>query len=140
MSRACAADGANPSSMLPNRAVSLSQGPVMDGSRSTEGMRRIRLRVRRTAPDRWQVFDVAYEDGETALDALCRLRESVDPALAVRFACRCGACKTCAARIDGRNGYLCMHRLNGPSLDIEPLAGRRLIRDLVVDLGPDGRN
>lgn len=97
--------------------------------------RTIRLRVRRSHPQRWETYEVPYEEGQTVLDALSWVRERLDASLAVRFACRTSnACKTCPAVVAGRNTYLCTHRLAGDELTLEPLPGRTLVRDLVVDL------
>lgn len=97
--------------------------------------RTIRLRVRRSHPERWQTYEVPYEEGQTVLDALAWVRQHVDPTLAVRFACRTSnACKTCPAVIAGQKTYLCTHRLAGEELALEPLPGKPLVRDLVVEL------
>ena len=39
-------------------------------------------------------------------------------------------------RIDGRNGYACTARLREGETLVEPLAGKRHLRDLVCDTGP----
>jgi succinate dehydrogenase/fumarate reductase-like Fe-S protein len=102
------------------------------------------LRVTRGEPNagrRVEEFAVPWHEGMSLLDALHRVRERTDPSLAVRYSCRsANACKECAAQVDGRPAYLCVTRATpGETVTIEPLQGRRWLRDLAVDLEAGGR-
>src|SRR5947209_5561353 len=104
----------------------------------------VTLRVTRGDPEHGpevQEFVVPWEEGMSLLDALHRVREDADPSLAVRYSCRsANACKECAAQVDGRPSYLCVTRAAaGRTVTIEPLEGRRWLRDLAVDLEAGGR-
>lgn len=104
----------------------------------------VTLRVTRGDPEHGpevEEFVVTWEDGMSLLDALQRVREDADPSLAVRYSCRsANACKECAAQVDGRPAYLCVTRAApGQTVTIEPLQGRRWLRDLAVDLEASGR-
>jgi succinate dehydrogenase/fumarate reductase-like Fe-S protein len=79
-------------------------------------------------------FEVPVDDDTTLLDAVQWVREHVDSSVAVRFACRsANACKECIAEVDGRPLYLCTTRAENDA-QLAPVHGRRVIRDLVVQL------
>ena len=67
------------------------------------------------------------------MDALRYIYENLDPTLAFRSSCQAGLCMACLMRIDGRVDFACRTYLR-PEMKLEPLPGRRLIRDLVVEL------
>ena len=98
------------------------------------------LRVRRGRPGevaRYDAFEVPYEPGASVLDALRWIRENVDPSLAIRYSCiNANACKECMLLVDGEVDYACTARLSSETMTIEPLANKRLIRDLVTDIVP----
>ena len=83
---------------------------------------------------RYEEFDIHYEDGESVLDGLVRIRELHDPSLAVRFSCfNANVCKECTVVIDGEVGYACIAKLRPGVTQVEPLPNRQLIRDLVTE-------
>ena len=87
--------------------------------------------------DRFETFEVPHAPGQSILDGLMWIREHVDSSLAFRFACiNANVCKECVMRIDGKNGYACTERLKPGETVLEPLAGKRLIRDLACDTVP----
>ncbi len=96
-----------------------------------------RLKVWRGRPGeagRHEEFDVPYEDGESVLDGLVRIRELYDPSLAVRFSCfNANVCKECTMVIDGEVVYACIAKLRPGVTQVDPLPNRPLIRDLVTD-------
>jgi succinate dehydrogenase/fumarate reductase-like Fe-S protein len=99
------------------------------------------LRVRRGAaddPPRYDEFAVSFEDGATVLDALMWIRAHSDPSLAIRYSCiNANVCKECTMAIDGRVAYACTTRLSaGPTMVLDPLPGKRVLRDLVSDTRP----
>ncbi len=98
------------------------------------------LRVRRGGPEdkpRFDEFQVPYEPGASVLDALIWIRQDVDPSLAIRYACvNANACKECMVLVDGKVDYACTARLSAEPMTVEPLANKRLIRDLVTDIVP----
>ena len=82
----------------------------------------------------YEEFDIHYEDGESVLDGLVRIRELYDPSLAVRFSCfNANVCKECTVVIDGEVGYACIAKLRPGVMQVEPLPNRPLIRDLVTE-------
>ncbi len=83
---------------------------------------------------RYEEFDVPYEDGESVLDGLVRIRELHDPSLAVRFSCfNANVCKECTMVIDGEVVYACIAKLRPGVTQVDPLPNRPVIRDLVSD-------
>jgi len=98
------------------------------------------LIVRRGAPAEgvsWSRYDVAYEPGQSVLDALRRIRVDEDPTLAFRFSCiNANACKECLMLVDGEVVYACTARLQSREMRLEPLPNKAHIRDLVTDIAP----
>lgn len=82
-------------------------------------------------------FEVPYTPGASVLDGLLWIREHVDAGLAFRCSCiSANVCKECVMRVDGRNVYACMERLKPGVTIIEPLQGKRRMRDLACDTVP----
>jgi succinate dehydrogenase / fumarate reductase iron-sulfur subunit len=90
---------------------------------------------------RYQEFDVAFEDGDSVLDGLVRIRLYQDPDLAIRFSCfNANVCKECMMLIDGKVEYACIAKLHEGRIQLDPLASSPLLRDLVTDtLSPKER-
>lgn len=99
------------------------------------------LRIRRGTPNeenRYETFEVPYEEGMSVLDALRWIRAHLDSTLAIRYSCiNANACKTCMALVNGEVEYTCMVKLTPEIITLEPLPKRPLIRDLVTDIIPD---
>jgi len=82
-------------------------------------------------------YDVPFEEGASVLDALVWIRANKDASLAFRYSCfNANACKECMVRVDGKTEYACTARLKTGVVTVEPLAKKRLIRDLVTDIVP----
>ncbi len=100
----------------------------------------VTLRIKRGAPgeaDRIESHDVAYREGMSVLDAVMWIRGHVDSSLAIRYSCiNANACKECMVIVDGKTQYACTARLSPDGATVEPLANKRLIRDLVTDIVP----
>ena len=78
-----------------------------------------------------------FQSGQSLLDALRWIRVQRDGTLAVRYACiNANACKECLMRLDGKVVYACTARLVEKIMVVEPLANKRLLRDLVTDIVP----
>ena len=98
------------------------------------------LRVARGAEGeerRYDAFEVPYEEGASVLDALVWIRTNRDDSIAFRYSCiNANACKECMILVDGKIDYACTARLASGVVTVEPLANKRLIRDLVTDIVP----
>jgi succinate dehydrogenase/fumarate reductase-like Fe-S protein len=83
---------------------------------------------------RYEEFSVAFEDGDSVLDGLVRIRLNDDPSLAIRFSCfNANVCKECTMLIDGNVEYACIAKLQERVMQIEPLPKVPIVRDLVTD-------
>ena len=83
-----------------------------------------------------QRYDLALQsEDKMLLDALIRIK-AIDDSLTFRKSCREGVCGSDAMCINGRNGLACitpLAELKEP-VDLRPLPGFPVIRDLVVDM------
>ncbi len=70
----------------------------------------------------------------TVMDAIEYIYYNLDPSLAFYRSCRRGTCSGCLLTINGKTGYACVKLAEG-DLVLSPLKNRRVIRDLVVDMG-----
>src|SRR5262249_37497469 len=107
---------------------------MSDGGERTPVMRTARLRIRRgtnAADARYDEFDVAFEDGDSVLDGLVRLRYGAAPDLAFQFSCfNANVCKECAVMIDGTVEYACIAKLKPGLTQLDPVPDQHVLRDL----------
>ena len=85
---------------------------------------------------RMQEYDVDLKSTDRMLlDALIRIK-SEDDSLTLRRSCREGVCGSDAMNINGKNGLACITNLADlrEPVEIRPLPGLPVIRDLVVDM------
>jgi succinate dehydrogenase / fumarate reductase iron-sulfur subunit len=90
-----------------------------------------------------QTYIVEMTDQQTVLDALLTIADRIDPTLAFRRTCRSGICGSCAGRVNGRACLFCQLSIGeavagrpGDVVQLQPLAGFAVLRDLVVDMAP----
>ena len=106
----------------------------------------VTFRIRRYNPEHptnkkpyWQEFtlrDVAETD--RVLEMLHRIKWEQDGTLSFRRSCSSGICGSDAMRINGRNALACklLIRDVGAKIQIEPILGLPVIKDLIVDMEP----
>jgi len=83
-----------------------------------------------------QDYDLDVSDCVMVLDALLKIKNSVDETLTLRRSCREGVCGSDGMNINGKNRLACtthIAALNEPII-IRPLPGLPVVRDLVVDM------
>lgn len=106
--------------------------------RQTLALKSARLRIwRGTDPQygRYEEFDIEFEDGDSVLDALVRLRYGSVPDLAFTFSCfNANVCKECVMMIDGIVDYACIAKLKPGLTQLDPVPEQRVLRDLVIDV------
>ncbi len=81
-------------------------------------------------------YDLDLESTDRMLlDALMRIK-ALDDTLSLRRSCREGVCGSDAMNINGKNGLACITNLSDlkEPVEIRPLPGLPVIRDLVVDM------
>lgn len=85
-----------------------------------------------------QEFAVQATDPVTVLDLLREIQRAHDASLAFRYSCRVAMCGTCAVRVDGKSALACSTVIPPDRDDVEigPLAGLPVVRDLIVDTHP----
>ena len=86
---------------------------------------------------RLDTFEVDLDAcGPMVLDALIWIKSNLDSTLTFRRSCREGVCGSCAMTIDGTNWLACTRFIAEtlPTASVYPLAGMRVIKDLVPDL------
>jgi succinate dehydrogenase / fumarate reductase iron-sulfur subunit len=107
------------------------------------------LRIRRFNPDKdtkawWGEYTLEdVNDTDSVLDLLHRIKWEVDGTLSLRRSCAHGVCGSDAMRINGANALACkvlVQRLknggDGVKIQIEPLLGLTVLKDLIVDMEP----
>ena len=74
--------------------------------------------------------------GPMMLDVLLKIKDEIDPTLALRRSCREGICGSCAMNIDGKNGLACLTKVEktADATRVAPLPHMFVVRDLVVDM------
>jgi succinate dehydrogenase / fumarate reductase iron-sulfur subunit len=87
---------------------------------------------------RYAEYDVDVDRYTTVLEGLLKIREDLDPGLAIRYSCRMGMCGSCGVRINGRPGLACLTRVSrlGEQVTVDPMRGIRVVKDLVSDMTP----
>lgn len=104
----------------------------------------VKLRVFRFDPERdqkprYDTFIMDVDPNDRVLDLLEYVKADFDPTLALRRSCAHGVCGSDAMRVNGRNYLACkvlVKNLNADTITVEPLLGLRVIKDLIVDMGP----
>ena len=85
-----------------------------------------------------QQYDLEVEQHFTVLDSLIKVREEIDPSLALRCSCRASICGSCAVRVNGKAHLACKTKITDVSQDgspvvVEPAGNQKIVKDLVTD-------
>ncbi|MBI4770219.1 MAG: succinate dehydrogenase iron-sulfur subunit [Chloroflexi bacterium] len=104
---------------------------------------KVHLKIRRYNPEKdekpwWGEYDVEVEPTDRVLDALHQVKWYHDGTLTLRRSCAHGICGSDAMRINGVNRLACKAIIKdlGSRIQIEPLIGLPVIKDLIVDMEP----
>lgn len=104
---------------------------------------RVRVKIRRFNPEKdrkpyWASYTVDVEPTDRVLDLLVQIKSYQDGSLTFRRSCAHGVCGSDALLINGRNRLACKELVQdvGKNIEIEPLRGLPVIKDLVVDMAP----
>ncbi len=106
----------------------------------------VTFRIRRFNPEvqgknkpYWQTFEVKdVEETDRVLELLHRIKWEQDGTLTLRRACAHGICGSDAMRINGINRLACkvLVRDVGTKIQVEPILGLPVLKDLIVDMEP----
>ena len=110
----------------------------------------VQLRIRRYNPEKnskpwWGEYALNnVNPNDSVLDALHKVKWEQDGTLALRRSCAHGVCGSDAMRINGANmlacktlvGRLAKEGSNAVKIQIEPILGMRVLKDLIVDMEP----
>ncbi|MCB8983051.1 MAG: succinate dehydrogenase iron-sulfur subunit [Ardenticatenaceae bacterium] len=109
----------------------------------------VNLRIRRFNPEKdtkawWGEYTLSdVHPTDTVLDLLNRVKWEIDGTLSLRRSCAHGVCGSDAMRINEVNALACktlVQRLEKKgdtmTIQIEPILGLRVIKDLIVDMEP----
>ncbi|ABL87426.1 ferredoxin [Pyrobaculum islandicum DSM 4184] len=99
---------------------------------------RVKVHVKRgrNGAQYYQSYIVEISENITILDLLLLIREKLDGTLSMRYACRMGVCGACAMVINGVPRLACTVKISDLKTDeifIEPLKGKKVIKDLVTE-------
>jgi succinate dehydrogenase / fumarate reductase iron-sulfur subunit len=104
----------------------------------------IKLKVFRFDPEKdqqphYEDYNMEVDPNDRVLDLLEQVRAEHDGSLALRRSCAHGVCGSDAMRINGRNYLACkilVKTLKTSEITVEPILGLKVIKDLIVDMGP----
>jgi succinate dehydrogenase / fumarate reductase iron-sulfur subunit len=106
----------------------------------------VSLRIRRFNPEKdkkpyWGTYTLKdVKPTDRILDMLHKVKYEIDGTLTLRRSCAQGICGSDAMRINGRNRLACKVLMSefddGKAIQIEPILGLPVIKDLVVDMEP----
>ena len=101
----------------------------------------MKFRIYRFNPEtdskpRMQDYDIEVEPGMMLLKALLKIKDELDETLSFRRSCGEGVCGSDGMNINGVNGLACITPVSSlkEPVEINPLPGLPVIRDLIVDM------
>jgi succinate dehydrogenase/fumarate reductase iron-sulfur protein len=102
-----------------------------------DGNGQVRVTVARSDPGARSSFLVDRFAPMTVLDLLLAIQRGTDASIGFRYSCRVAMCGTCTVRVDGRTVLACQEPVPaGDELELDPVAGLPVVRDLIVDTSP----
>ena len=118
------------------------EAPVAAPAKASAPKRVMKFSIYRYDPDKDAkpyMQELSVELGPTdkmLLDALMRIKQTVDDSVAFRRSCREGVCGSDALNINGKNGLACITNLRElkEPIVLRPLPGLPVVRDLIVDM------
>ena len=106
----------------------------------------VTFRIRRLNPEvpgkdkpYWQEFTLTdVDESDRVLELMHRIKWEQDGTLTLRRSCAHGVCGSDAMRINGQNRLACkvLVRDVGARIQVEPILGLPVLKDLVVDMEP----
>jgi len=101
------------------------------------------VRIKRFNPEKdeapyWAEYKVQAQPSDRVLDLLNHIKWNIDGTLSYRRSCAHGICGSDAVVINGVNRLACRELVKnvGSRIEIEPIRGLPVIKDLLVDMEP----
>ena len=108
---------------------------------------KVRVEIERFDPEEKktysQVYDVPRGTKTRVLDFLVYIFEEMDPSLAYRrHLCKARMCNGCLMMVNGKPRFICWELVSPDQTEINlsPLKGKGVLKDLVVELGKGATN
>ena len=81
----------------------------------------------------YKTYEVPFEEGLSAMDALDYIYQNLDGSLAYydHAGCSLGICGRCTGKINGKPGLICQTRVEG-DITLDPLNQEKVLKDLVI--------
>ena len=98
---------------------------------------KVTCRVLRQTPDdppRWAEYHEEVEEGATVLDLLRSISRQDSGLAYTAHHCKLGICAGCRMVVNGRKRLACRTLVRSPQMQLEPVPGLPVIKDLLVDL------
>ncbi len=98
----------------------------------------LKVQIRRNEGAAPNLFFVPFEQPILVLDVLHWIQANRDATLAYSYSCRSGRCGTCSVLVNKRPVLACQELIKScnAEVNIDPLKGLPIIRDLIVDMQP----
>ncbi len=103
----------------------------------------VKIKILRYNPEKdkkpaYRTYALDADPMDRVLDLLEKVKGYQDGTLSFRRSCAHGVCGSDAMRINGMNRLACktLVRDIGARITVEPILGLRVIKDLIVDMGP----
>jgi hypothetical protein len=89
---------------------------------------------------RHQAYEVPFEEGMSAMDALDYIYQNLDSTIAYydHAGCSLGICGRCTGKINGKPGLFCQTPISG-DVTLDPLSESRVLKDLVIKKPEPGK-
>jgi len=86
----------------------------------------------------YETYTFNAEETDRILDLLEHVKGYMDGTLSFRRSCAHGVCGSDAMRINGKNMLACKSLVRdvGATITVEPILGLKVVKDLIVDMGP----
>lgn len=100
----------------------------------TESTVKITVKRGDAQQNRYQTYEVPFQEKMSVFNALEYIISNIDPSLTFYTSCRIGKCMACTMMVDGKRKLACATVVEG-DITLDPDSRFPVIRDLVVDMG-----
>jgi succinate dehydrogenase/fumarate reductase iron-sulfur protein len=80
----------------------------------------------------YKTYQVPWTDFMSVLELLRYIHDQIEP-ISFDYSCHASSCGMCTVMMNGKPGMACTLQVTRGNVTVEPLAGFRVIKDLIVD-------